>query len=58
MNFDFHKERSIQKIKATRVKWLRHLLRTDELHTWRKLAFTNPDDTYKEGTMTPYKKDG
>jgi hypothetical protein len=32
MNFDFHKERSIQKIKATGVKWLRHLLRTDELH--------------------------
>ena len=48
MNFDFHKERSIQKIKATRVKWLRHLLRTDELHHCIKLTFTYPDGTRKE----------
>jgi len=47
MNFDFHKESSIQKIKAARVKWLRHLLRTDELHHCRKLTFANPDGTRK-----------
>lgn len=39
----------IQEIKATRFRWLGHLLRTDELHPCRKLTYTNPDDARKVG---------
>jgi hypothetical protein len=40
---------AIQEMKATRVMWLGHLLRTDELYPCRKVAFTNPDDARKVG---------
>jgi len=41
---------AIQEIKATRVRWLGHLLRRrDGLYPCRKLIFTNPDDARKVG---------
>jgi len=36
-------------MKATRVRWLGHLLRRDKLYPCRKLTFTNPDDAMKVG---------
>lgn len=40
---------AIQEIKGTRVRWLGHLLRADELCPCRKLTFANPDDARKAG---------
>ena len=39
----------IIKIKATNVRWLGHLLRTDELYPCRQITFTNPDVARKVG---------
>jgi len=36
-------------MKATRVRWLGHLLGRDKLYPCRKLTFTNPDDARKVG---------
>jgi hypothetical protein len=42
---------AIQEIKDTKVRWLGHLLRTDEFYPWRKQTFTNPDDPRKVGRL-------
>jgi hypothetical protein len=48
--YQLHNEPEIiHKIKDTRVRWLGHLFRTDELYLCRKVTFINPDGTREVG---------